>query len=142
MNKKEELKKVLFLCTGNSARSQMAEGFLKNLGKGRFEVYSAGIAPAGINPYAIRVMQEVGIDISKQSSNAVNSELLVQVDLLITLCGDARDNCPVVLEKVKKRHWALEDPTSTKGSDMEIMEKYRATRDIIRSHIKAFLKEE
>jgi len=91
-----DFRKVLFLCTGNSARSQMAEGFLKTLGAGRFEVYSAGIAPVGINPNAIKVMQEIGYDISNQSSDAINRELLDQVDLLITLCGDARDSCPLV----------------------------------------------
>jgi len=132
-------KKVLFLCTGNSARSQMAEGFLKTLGKGRFEVFSAGIAPVGINPHAIKVMQEVGIDISNQSSDAVNRELLGKVDLLITLCGDARESCPLVPVKVEKRHWSLEDPARAEGNESAVLEKFREIRDLIRGNVEELL---
>jgi arsenate reductase (thioredoxin) len=132
-------KKVLFLCTGNSARSQMAEGFLKTLGKGRFEVFSAGIAPVGINPHAIKVMQEVGIDISNQSSDAVNRELLGKVDLLITLCGDARESCPLVPVKVEKRHWNLEDPARAEGNESAVLEKFREIRDLIRGNVEELL---
>jgi arsenate reductase (thioredoxin) len=135
------LKKVLFLCTGNSARSQMAEGFLKKMGQGRFEVSSAGIAPVGINPHAIQVMQEIGIDISDQSSDAINRELLNQIDLLITLCGDARESCPVVPAKVEKRHWALEDPARAEGSELEVLEKFREIRDLIRAYVEELLLE-
>jgi arsenate reductase (thioredoxin) len=135
------LKKVLFLCTGNSARSQMAEGFLKKMGQGRFEVSSAGIAPVGINPNAIQVMQEIGIDISDQSSDAINRELLNQIDLLITLCGDARESCPVVPAKVEKRHWALEDPARAEGSELEVLEKFREIRDLIRAYVEELLLE-
>ncbi len=139
MAEKNDLKKVLFLCTGNSARSQMAEGFLKTLGAGRFEVYSAGIAPVGINPNAIKVMQEIGIDISNQSSDAVSRELLDQVDLLITLCGDARESCPLVPVKVEKRHWALEDPARAEGSVPEVLEKFREIRDLIKANVEELL---
>ena len=139
MVEKGELKKVLFLCTGNSARSQMAEGFLKNLGAGRFEVYSAGIAPVGINPHAIQVMQEIGIDISNQTSDSVNRELLDQVDLLITLCGDARESCPLVPVKVEKRQWSLEDPARAEGNESAVLEKFREIRDLIRGNVEELL---
>jgi arsenate reductase len=135
----KEIRKVLFLCTGNSARSQMAEGFLKKLGAGRFEVYSAGIAPVGINPHAIQVMQEIGIDISNQTSDAVNRELLDQVDLLITLCGDARESCPLVPVKVEKRHWSLEDPARAEGNESAVLEKFREIRDLIRGNVEELL---
>jgi len=136
-----DFRKVLFLCTGNSARSQMAEGFLKTLGAGRFEVYSAGIAPVGINPNAIKVMQEIGYDISNQSSDAINRELLDQVDLLITLCGDARESCPLVPSKVEKRHWALEDPARAEGTVLEVLEKFRKIRDLIKANVEELLLE-
>ncbi len=135
-------KKVLFLCTGNSARSQMAEGFLKVLGAGQFEVFSAGIAPVGINPRAVQVMQEAGIDISNQTSDAINRELLDQVDLLITLCGDARESCPVVPTRVEKRHWALEDPARAEGSDDDIIAKFREIRDMIKAYVEELVAEE
>lgn len=133
---------VLFLCTGNSARSQMAEGFLKVLGAGQFEVFSAGIAPVGINPRAVQVMQEAGIDISNQTSDAINRELLDQVDLLITLCGDARESCPVVPTRVEKRHWALEDPARAEGSDDDIIAKFREIRDMIKAYVEELVAEE
>ena len=135
-------KKVLFLCTGNSARSQMAEGFLKVLGAGQFEVFSAGIAPVGINPRAVQVMQEAGIDISNQTSDAINRELLDQVDLLITLCGDARESCPVVPTRVEKRHWSLEDPARAEGSDDDIIAKFREIRDMIKAYVEELVAEE
>ena len=141
MAEEKDLIKVLFLCTGNSARSQMAEGFLKTLGAGRFEVYSAGIAPVGINPNSIIVMQEIGIDISNQSSDAVSRELLDQIDLLITLCGDARESCPLVPVKVEKRHWALEDPAWAEGTELEVLEKFREIRDLIRANVEELLLE-
>jgi arsenate reductase (thioredoxin) len=136
-----EYKKVLFLCTGNSARSQMAEGFLKTLGRGRFEVFSAGIAPVGVNPMAVRVMKEVGIDISNQTSDPINKELLNRVDLLITLCGDARESCPVVPARIEKRHWSLEDPTRAEGNDEVVLNKFREIRDIIKNHVEELTSE-
>ncbi len=135
MSGKKGKLKVLFLCTGNSARSQMAEGFLREYGKDRFEVYSAGIAPAGVNPNAIAVMKEIGIDISNQTSDLIDMELLKQVDLLITLCGDARENCPFVPVKVEKRHWALDDPARAEGSAEEVLNRFREIRDQIKQHV-------
>ena len=141
MNQKAAQKRVLFLCTGNSARSQMAEGFLKELGGDRFEVYSAGINPAGLNPLAVRVMGEAGIDISNQTSDRITGELLNGADLLITLCGDARENCPVVPVKVEKRHWPLEDPARAEGTEEEVLNKFRSIRDQIKGHVKLLTKE-
>lgn len=137
MSEKQIVKTVLFLCTGNSARSQMAEGFLKEYGKERFAVYSAGISPVGINPHAVTVMQELGIDISRQTSDAVSKELIDKTELLITLCGDARENCPYVPVKVEKRHWPLDDPARAEGTEKEVLEQFR----IVRDQIKAFVLE-
>lgn len=141
MSEKHAKKTVLFLCTGNSARSQMAEGFLKEYGKERFDVYSAGISPVGVNPHAVKVMRELEIDISSQTSNAVNKEMLDRADLLVTLCGDARESCPVVPARVEKRHWALEDPARAEGNDEEVEEKFREVRDQIKAFVEQLLAE-
>ena len=123
--------KILFLCTGNSCRSQMAEGFARHYGGDRLDVYSAGISPAGVNPTAVSVMQEVGIDISGQTSNAIDKAILDQGDFIITLCGDARESCPLVPGRVQKRHWPLEDPARAEGTEEEILDKFRTIRDKI-----------
>lgn len=141
MSSKEEKKKVLFLCTGNSVRSQMAEGFLRALGGDRYDVESAGTAPAGINPNSIAVMKEIGIDISAQSSDRLERQMLDWADLLITLCGDARDNCPIVPPGVEKRHWPLEDPSFSEGADQEIMVRFRKTRSLIKKHVDELIAE-
>jgi len=134
-------KKVLFLCTGNSARSQMAEGLLRHYGEGKFKVTSAGIAPVGVNPNAIAVMKEIGIDISDQSSNQIKKDMLDQADLLITLCGDARESCPVVPAKVEKRHWDLEDPARAEGTEEQVLAKFREIRDQIKNNVEKLIEE-
>ncbi len=141
MNTQRDKRKVLFLCTGNSVRSQMAEGFLKALGADRFEVQSAGIAPAGINPKSIKVMKEVGIDIRSQSSDRLDLQMLDDADLLVTLCGDARDNCPIVPPGVEKRHWSLEDPSYGGGTEEEIVNRFRKTRDLIKEYVEDLIAE-
>ena len=141
MSEGSKKKKVLFLCTGNSARSQMAEGYLKAMGGDRFEVFSAGIAPVGVNPRAVAVMKEVAIDISAQTSDLLNKDLLDQADLLITLCGDARENCPFVPVKVEKRHWPLDDPARAEGTDAEIIDSFRQIRDQIKGYIEEMIAE-
>ena len=141
MNSKEEKNKVLFLCTGNSVRSQMAEGFLRALGGDRFEIKSAGTAPAGINPNSIAIMKEAGIDISTQSSDRLEQQMLDWADLLITLCGDARDNCPVVPPEVEKRHWPLEDPSHGKGAEKEILKRFRNTRESVKKYVQNLIAE-
>jgi arsenate reductase len=140
-NNNQSKKRVLFLCTGNSARSQMAEGFLKALGGSRFTVTSAGTAPVGVNPLAIKAMAEVDLDISSHTSDAVSSDLLANIDLLITLCGDACENCPFVPVKVEKRHWSLEDPARAEGSDEEKLKRFREIRDEIKGYVEKLIAE-
>jgi len=131
--------KVLFLCTGNACRSQMAEGWLKHLGSDRFEVYSAGIVAHGKNPRAITIMQQAGVDISSQKSEQLDPAILDQIDLLITVCGNADANCPVIPVRCKKQHWPFDDPASVTGSEAEIMAEFARVRDQIRSRIEAFV---
>jgi len=137
-----EVMKVLFLCTGNSCRSQMAEGWLRVLGGDQFEVSSAGIEAHGKNPRAITVMHEVGVDISSQSSEVLNSEQLADLNLLVTVCGHADELCPTVPVPCRKEHWPFDDPAQVRGTDEEIMEAFRAARDQIRLCISAFVKRE
>lgn len=141
LEQQKDIKSVLFLCTGNSARSQMAEGLLKHYGKGRFEVTSAGTAPAGVNQNAIAVMKEIDIDINDQTSDQIKKEMLDQADLLITLCGDARESCPIVPAKVEKRHWNLEDPARAEGTEEQVLAKFREIRDQIKKHVEQLVEE-
>lgn len=129
------MKKLLFLCTGNSCRSQMAEGYGKKLLAGRWEVYSAGINPKGIHPKAIEIMEEDKIDISGQASNGLDEIPTEKLDLLITLCANANETCPTLHSKIEKVHWDLEDPDGAKGSEEEIMNKFREIRNQIREKI-------
>jgi len=131
--------KVMFLCTGNSCRSQMAEGFARAYGAGRFKVYSAGLMPAGVNPYAIRVMAEAGIDISGQRSKAIDSKLLEKMDMVVTLCGHADALCPQTPAYVKRLHWPTEDPVGTRGTDEEIMAAFRKARDEIAGKVRGLV---
>ncbi|MCL6615297.1 MAG: arsenate reductase (thioredoxin) [Firmicutes bacterium] len=135
-------KKILFLCTGNSCRSQMAEGFARALAGDRFEVYSAGLEPAGVNPRAVQVMHEVGIDISGQTSDPIDPEILPKVDLIVTLCGDAADRCPVTPPQVRRLHWPLEDPARATGTEEEILARFRQVRDEIRRRVESLFAEE
>jgi arsenate reductase len=130
-NKGKTKIKIFFLCTGNSCRSQMAEGFARHFGGDIFDVYSAGISPAGVNPLAVQVMQEAGIDISKQTSDPIDLNLLQDAHLIITLCGDARESCPVVPGKAEKRHWSLNDPAKAEGNKEEVLAVFRKVRDQI-----------
>jgi len=131
--------KVLFLCTGNSCRSQMAEGWLKHLGGDRFEVYSAGIVAHGKNPRAIAVMEEAGVDISSQESEALDPAVLNELDLLVTVCGNADETCPTVPASCEKQHWPFDDPAKATGTEDEIMAEFCRVRDQIRRRIKQFV---
>ena len=129
---------LLFLCTGNSCRSQIAEGWAKELkGFRRYwlQVQSAGIEAHGKNPRAIAVMQEVGIDISKQESTKVTDAMLAEADYLVTVCGHADEHCPVVPKGTQKEHWPLDDPAKAAGTEEEIMAVFRASRDDIRQRV-------
>ncbi len=123
--------KVLFVCTGNSARSQMAEGFARHLSRGKIEAHSAGVAPSRLNPYAVQVMQECGIDISRQTSKAFDEDLARQMDIVVTVCGHAKESCPVLPSKVRRLHWPLDDPAAATGSEAEILATFRKSRDQI-----------
>lgn len=129
---------LLFVCTGNSARSQMAEGFARYYGGSRVRVSSAGTQPAGLNDFAVWAMNETGIDISRQTSDTldgVNSDF----DYVITLCGDARDNCPNLQARVAVEHWALPDPAAVRGGAQDRIKAFRTVRNEIETRVKAML---
>jgi arsenate reductase len=133
--------KVLFLCTGNSARSQMAEAFLRKYGGEQFEAYSAGLEPKDINPYTNRVMEEVGVSLSGQYSKHVKEYMgKVHFGYLIIVCDEAEKNCPTAFPSVSQRiHWSFEDPAALVGSDEEKLAKFREVRDQIEQRIKEWL---
>ncbi|MCL6446685.1 MAG: arsenate reductase (thioredoxin) [Armatimonadetes bacterium] len=134
-------KKVLFLCTGNSCRSQMAEGWAKALAGDKWEVHSAGTNPAGVNPLAVQVMAEAGVDISSQTSKPIDLDLLNTADLVVTLCGDAAESCPVTPPVVRHLHWPLADPAKATGTGEEILAAFRAARDEIKQRLAKLLLE-
>ena len=135
---------VLFLCTGNSARSQMAEAFLRRYGGDMFEPHSAGLEPKGLNPLTVKVMNEVGIDISNQRSKSIDTYLgKVLFQYLITVCDDADQNCPVGITGVETRmHWSFEDPAKSEGTEEEKLAKFREVRDLIEQRIKEWVAEQ
>ncbi|TVX98203.1 arsenate reductase (thioredoxin) [Paenibacillus cremeus] len=133
---------VYFLCTGNSCRSQIADGFLKALGGDKYEVKSAGLEAHGLNPRAVQTMNEAGIDISNHTSDVIDPEILKDADYIITLCGHANDNCPVVRnDKAERWHWGFEDPAKATGTEEEITAKFNEVRDSIKNRIEQFVKE-
>ena len=135
--------KVLFLCTGNTARSQMAEAFLRRYASDRFEAYSAGLEPKGIHPLTVQVMDEVGIDLSGQRSKDVIEYMgRKHFGYLITVCAHAEANCPTTFPGVSQRlHWPLEDPAAFEGSEEGKLDKFREVRDQVEQQIKAWLGE-
>jgi arsenate reductase len=142
MKMKNDKKIIYFLCTGNSCRSQMAEGFAKKYLGDRFEVYSAGIEAHGLNPNAVKAMAEKGIDISGQTSDVIDPELLNRADYVITLCGDANEKCPVTPPHVKREHWGFDDPAKATGTEEEKWAVFRRVRDEIEARIQRFAQEE
>ena len=133
------MKRVLVLCTGNSCRSQIAQGFLKHFGKEDIEVYSAGIETHGVNPGAIRTMSETGIDISGHTSNHVDEYLDLEFDYVITVCDNARESCPVFPSTATMLHHNFEDPAKATGTEEEIMNKFSEVRDQIRDYSRDFV---
>lgn len=133
--------KILFLCTGNSCRSQIAEGWARYLGGNDFEIQSAGIETHGKNPRAIAVMKEAGVDISTQESTRVNNNMLDWADLVVTVCGHADEHCPLLPSATRKLHWPLDDPARAEGSEEQIMDVFRASRDDIRQRVQALLQQ-
>jgi len=128
-------RRVLFLCTHNSARSQMAEGLLRRLAGDRFDAYSAGTEATRIRPLAIRAMREIGIDIGDQQSKTLDRYLGQPFDAVITVCDQANETCPVFLEATERLHWSFPDPSQAAGTDEEQLAVYRAVRDAIRVRI-------
>lgn len=131
-------KRVLILCTGNSARSQMGEGLLRHDAGDRFEVSSAGTHPSRVRPEAIKVMQEIGIDISGQRSKSVDEFALEQFDYVLTVCDQARESCPIYPGHGQRLHYAFPDPASVQGSEEERIDAFRKVRDEIRSYLQHF----
>lgn len=131
--------RAAFLCTANSCRSQMAEGFARHLGGDVITAYSAGLFSYYIQPKAIDVMKEVGIDISKQRSKAVDDDMLSLMNFVITLCDHAEASCPQIPTHIKRMHWPIQDPVGAMGTEEEIMNNFRRARDEIRVRIEALI---
>ena len=129
---------IYFLCTGNSCRSQMAEGFARKYLGDRYDVYSAGVEAHGVNPYAVKAMKEVGIDISNQESSVIDLEILNNATYVITLCGDANDKCPMTPPHVNRAHWGFDDPAKAEGTEEEKWKVFKRVRDEIEERIKKF----
>lgn len=132
-------KRVLILCTGNSARSQMAEGLFRHEGGDRFEVFSAGTKPSLVRPEAVSAMKEIGIDISAHRSKSVDEFIGQPLDVVITVCDNARESCPVFPGTTQRLHWPFEDPAAMRGSESERMAAFRRIRDQIHGRIMVFL---
>lgn len=133
------MKKILVLCTGNSCRSQIAEGYLRHFAGDRFEIYSAGVETHGVNPRAVAIMKEDGIDISKQTSNNVSEYSNIDFDWVITVCDNAKERCPVFPSKAKKIHHNFPDPAKALGTEEEIMNEFRKVRGMIKQFCESFV---
>jgi arsenate reductase len=138
---KNSVMNILYLCTGNSCRSQIAEGWTRHMGGNNVEVQSAGIQAHGKNPRAIAVMAEAGIDISGQESTIVSDVMLELADVVVTVCGHADEQCPALPPSVKKIHWPLTDPAKASGTEEQIKNEFRATRDDIEKRARSLLAE-
>ena|ERR1700741_4942382 len=135
------MKKILVLCTGNSCRSQIAEGYLKHFAKNKAEVYSAGVETHGVNPKAIVIMKEDGIDISAHTSNNVDEYRSIDFDFVITVCDNAKERCPWFPTSAEKFHCNFPDPAKATGSEEEIMNEFRKVRELIKTYCRDFVKE-
>ena len=133
------MKKVLVLCTGNSCRSQMMQGYLNHFGKGQLEAYSAGIETHGVNPKAISVLAEDGLDISHHTSNNVDEYRTIDFDYMLTVCDHAKENCPWIPSKAKQLHKSFTDPAKATGSDEEVLNTFREVRDQIKEYAQLFV---
>jgi arsenate reductase (thioredoxin) len=131
--------RVLILCTGNSARSQMAEGIMRHIAGEKYEIDSAGIAPSIVRPEAIEVMREIGIDISNHRSKSVDEFLDRRFDYIITVCDNARETCPVFSGEAERIHWSFVDPAANQGSLEERLAEFRKVRDEIMDRLKKFV---
>lgn len=135
------MKKVLVLCTGNSCRSQIAEGYLRHFAKDKAQIYSAGIETHGVNPKAIVTMSDDGIDISNHTSNNVDEYGNIDFDFVITVCDNANERCPIFPSKAKKFHYNFPDPAKAKGTEEEIADEFKKVREMIKEYCDNFVKE-
>lgn len=133
------MKKILVLCTGNSCRSQLAEGYLRHFAGNNAEVYSAGIETHGVNPKAIATMLEDGIDISSHTSNNIDEYENINFDFVITVCDNAKERCPYFPTKAKKFHYNFPDPAKATGTEDEIFEQFRVVRVMIKEYSEKFV---
>jgi len=133
--------KILFVCTGNSARSQIAEAFARHYAGNILDVYSAGLEPSHVNPRAVAVMAEKGISLDGQWSKGLEAVSVDDADLVITLCGDADARCPLLYGRLGRRHWPLPDPAKATGSDDEVLAVFRHVRDDIEHRVQALVGE-
>lgn len=135
------MKKILVLCTGNSCRSQIAEGYLKHFSGEKAEIYSAGVETHGVNPRAIEIMKEDGIDISDHTSNNIDEYFDIDFDFVITVCDNAKERCPYFHTRAMKFHQNFPDPAKTKGTEEEIKDAFRSVRQMIKSYSEKFIKQ-
>jgi len=135
------MKKVLVLCTGNSCRSQIAEGYLRSFAKEKAVIFSAGIETHGVNPLAVKIMKEDGIDISHQTSNHVDEYRNIDFDYVITVCDHAQERCPVFPSSAKKFHRNFRDPAKAKGTDEAVLKEFRDVREEIKIYCREFVAE-
>jgi arsenate reductase len=135
------MKNILVLCTGNSCRSQIAEGYLIHFAAGRANIYSAGIETHGVNPKAIETMKADGIDISNHTSNNVDGYLNIDFDYVITVCDNANERCPIFPSKAKKFHYNFPDPAKFTGTKEEVRNEFVRVREMIKSYCKEFVEE-
>jgi arsenate reductase (thioredoxin) len=133
------MEKILVLCTGNSCRSQIAEGYLKHFTSNKAKIYSAGVETHGVNPRAIATMNEDGIDISKHTSNNIEEYKNIDFDFIITVCDNARERCPFFPSNAKKIHYNFPDPAKAKGTEEEILEEFRKVRQMIKDYCEEFV---
>ncbi len=133
------MKKILILCTGNSCRSQIAEGYMRHFANGKAEVYSAGIETHGVNPRAIATMRADGLDISGHTSNNVSEYEQIKFDFVITVCDNAQERCPVFPTTAQKLHHNFPDPAKAKGTEAEIVEQFARVREQIKTYCREFV---
>ena len=133
------MKRVLILCTGNSCRSQIAEGYLRHFAGDKADVYSAGVETHGVNPRAVHAMKEDGIDISHHTSNNVSEYKDIDFDYVITVCDNARERCPFFPTDAQKFHRDFPDPAKASGTEAEVTEEFRRVRDMIKSYCREFV---
>ena len=131
--------RVLFVCTHNSARSQMAEGLLRTIGGDRFEAFSAGTEAGSVRPEAVEVMREIGIDITGQTSKDVAPFIGQAFSWVVTLCDEAKESCPVIPGAAQQAHWSIDDPSAVEGDEKERLDAFRTVRDVLRDRLHIFL---